>query len=242
MNTQTISPKAKVYVFDSIEDYVTHVFLIEKKSRFYLIDTFCGSDSMVPVLDTIHLSPQQKDVIVINTHFHWDHVWGNCCFAGCTIISHEKCRKSMETHWETQLDKNRNYISGKAEKCLPNLTFTEKLTFCEDGIEIFYSPGHTEDCISVFDHEEGILYVGDNLEKPIIYVESSDIPAYVKTLERYLRYPATQIVSGHTLGLTKKDILSAIEYLNFLSTGHPMTFESAYAQKIHLQNLGQCKV
>lgn len=237
MEVKQICEKSTAYVYDEIESYLTSVFLIEKKSKIYLIDTFCGSDTMEPIINEINKISHDKEVIVINTHFHWDHVWGNCSFKGDNIISHELCRKLLDEFWEDQINKNGEYVFGKAEKQLPNITFKEKIAFEDDGIELFYSPGHTVDCISVFDHGEGILYVGDNLEKPIIYVESYDIDTYISTLENYLSYNPKKIIASHTLEITKEDLLNTIKYLKSLQVNEKIEFETEYERKIHKENL-----
>lgn len=237
MNIQSISHDATVYIYDSIESYLTNVFFIEHESKIFIIDTFCGSESMEPILNRVNNNCGNKKVVVINTHFHWDHVWGNCSFKEKDIISHEMCRDLLDQLWEVQINKNKKYITGIAEKCLPNITFKEKIMFHNEGIELFHSPGHTEDSISIFDHNEKVLYVGDNLEKPIIYVENADIATYINTLRNYLNYNPRKIVAGHTLDLTKQDIFQTIEYLKGLSTGKKMYFKSEYMRKIHEQNL-----
>lgn len=237
MNILPISSNAVVYTYDSIEDYVTNVFVIEASSKVFIIDTFCGSKSMEPILNRINTSSKNKEIIVINTHFHWDHVWGNISFRGNDIISHEICRKLLDEQWEMQVESNKQYIEGRVEKCLPNITFKEKLIFHGEGIELFYSPGHTVDSISIFDYNERVLYVGDNLEKPIIYVESEDITTYIKTLKNYLTYKPKKIVAGHTLDLKEDDIFNTIEYLEGLSEGKKFSFQSDYERKIHHQNL-----
>ena len=81
---------------------------------------------------------------------------------------------------------------------------------------MFYSPGHTKDCISVYDTEDEFLYVGDNLERPHVFVESDDIDAYIKTLNSYLTLKPKKIFAGHTLELDENDIQETIAYLNNL--------------------------
>lgn len=237
MNIQSISQNATVYVYDSIESYLTNVFFIEYESKIFIIDTFCGSESMEPIINRVNSSFNNKELVIINTHFHWDHVWGNCSFKDRNIISHEMCRELLDESWEKQINENKKYIRGIAEKHLPNITFKEKISFYNEGIELFHSPGHTADSISIFDHNDKILYVGDNLEKPIIYVENADISTYINTLENYLNYRPMKIVAGHTLDLTEQDILDTIEYLNGLSMGKEMYFETEYMRKIHEKNL-----
>lgn len=237
MKIQKINNSAAVYTYDELESCSTNVFLIERESKIYIIDTYCGSNSMIPILNAIENIPEYKELIVINTHFHWDHVWGNCSFKGSKIISHELCRELLDRHWETQINKNKAYISGIAEKTLPNLTFKERMFFQSDGIELFYSPGHTADSISIFDHSEKILYAGDNLEKPLIYVENAEISTYIRTLENYMNYHPRKVMAGHTLDLTEADIIDTIEYLKALSDGKEMYFEEVYKNQIHKQNL-----
>lgn len=234
MESIQISKNCNVFIYDNIESYTTNVFLIEKKSKVFLIDTFCGADSMIPIKKVLEYN--NKEVIVINTHFHWDHVWGNSSFKGNIIISHETCRELLDKCWEDELKKNEKYILGNVEKYLPNLTFKTSINFHNEGIEIFYSPGHTIDSISIFDHDEKILYVGDNLEKPIIYVENNDIETYVKTLKTYLDYKPNKIMAGHSLNLTEENINETIKYLNDLKNGHEIHFETEYMRKIHMEN------
>lgn len=236
MKIMKISKSCSVFTYNELETYSTNVFLIEKKSKIFLIDTFCGPDSMKPVKKILKDKYSSKEVIIINTHFHWDHVWGNCSFNGNMIIGHELCRELLYRYWEDQLNKNRKYVLGNVEKVLPTITFKEKINFNNEGIEIFYSPGHTIDSISIFDQDEKILYVGDNLEKPIIYVENNDIDTYIKTLKRYLEYKPKKIMAGHTLDLTEKDIHETIEYLNDLKDGNRIQFETEYMRKIHTEN------
>ncbi|MDH7564760.1 MAG: hypothetical protein QHH24_07815, partial [Candidatus Bathyarchaeota archaeon] len=63
--------------------------------------------------------------------------------------------------------------------------------------EFYYTPGHTVDSCSCFDHADRVLFVGDNVELPIPYVNELNFASYVATLEEYLERNAEFIVSGH---------------------------------------------
>ncbi|PJI07883.1 MULTISPECIES: MBL fold metallo-hydrolase [Clostridium] len=228
-----VSKSSTVYIFDELQECLTNVFVIEKKNRVYIIDTFCGAEYMKPILKTLG----NKEIVVINTHFHWDHVLGNCSFNGCKIISHKKCRSLLDKCWDDQLNQNKEYVLGATVKKLPNMTFDSKIYFEDDSLELFYSPGHTIDSISIYDREEEILYVGDNVEKPIIYLESSCTEEYIKTLEKYIEYKPKKIMGGHTLNLTKGDILNTIEYLKGLMNGKNFSFKTEYENKVHSENI-----
>lgn len=231
-----IGEHATAYIYEELADYQTIVVWIAGATRDFLLDTFCGPDSMIPIQTRCRQSQENHSLLVLNTHAHWDHYWGNCSFKGYDILSHELCRTQMAQLWEEQIQLHGKYCMGNVEKCLPNITFREKMYFPEDGIEIFHSPGHTIDSISVFDHREKILYVGDNLEKPIIHVEDSDITSYIQTLKNYLEYHPKRIVAGHTLALTEEDVTAAIQYLEGLAEDKVFAWETAFQEKIHQEN------
>lgn len=173
---------------------------------------------------------------MVNTHFHWDHVWGNCAFAA-EVIGHEQCRTLLEENWEAQLDKQKKFLRGRVERRLPTITFEQRLCFPEERIELFYSLGHTRDSISLYDQEERILYVGDNLEQPLVYVEDPDLKTYLKTLETYETYRPKLIMAGHSTKLTLDDLRSTIGYLKKLQSGTEIELATKYEQQLHQSNL-----
>ena len=211
MIKEELSKRATVYKFDEINDYITYVYVIKSSKYIYVIDTFCGPDYMKEIIEDIKNSINHT--LVINTHFHWDHIWGNCAFNKCNIISHSLCPVMIDKSWDEMYYDNKMYIKGEMTKRLPDTIFDNILDFPADNIKIFHSPGHTVDSISIFDSEDNFLYVGDNLERPRVFVESPDIDTYIKTITDYLKYNAKNIFAGHTLDLNEKDIHDTVEYL-----------------------------
>ncbi|MGG3505059.1 MBL fold metallo-hydrolase [Paenibacillus lautus] len=164
----------------------------------YIIDTGLGSVSMEPVKE--YIKHDTKPIIVINTHYHWDHIWGNSSFRNCTILSHTSCRDMIDVHWEEMMQKYGHLVDGEAEKLLPDLTFEQEIYFPDDQIRIMYTPGHTADSISVMDEWEKVIHVGDNIGDsmeelvPSLYGEKDD---YIKTLLKYKEMNMELCVSGH---------------------------------------------
>lgn len=232
-----INKETVAFDFDEIEGFSTAVFLIDKPNRYYLIDTYCGATPMGAILQYIENRGVKKRMVVINTHHHWDHIWGNCLFENRTLIAHNSCYTMMETYYEDQVKRNAQYIMGDNEMTLPNLTFQNKLFFQDDDIEVFYSPGHTLDCISIYDSKNRTLFVGDNLEKPLIYVEDPDIRRYIYTLTGYLDYLPEKIVGSHSLDLSIEDLEEAIEYLRALDGKKYVSFDIPAKQLVHEANL-----
>ncbi|WP_233354764.1 MBL fold metallo-hydrolase [Paenibacillus sp. JZ16] len=184
-----------------------NVQLIMGDRNNYIIDTGLGSRNIEPVKE--YIKHDSKPTIVINTHHHWDHIWGNGSFRDCIIISHKLCREMMESGWEGMIQKNMRFVEGEAELVLPNLTFDNELYFPEDNIRLIYTPGHTVDSISVLDELEQVIHVGDNVGDsmdeiiPSIYVEQD---LYIQTLLKYKEMDFDTCISGHNVMLDKQVI------------------------------------
>ena len=192
-------------------EYDLNMGLIIGEKNNYLIDTGLGSGSVKPVLE--FLGDQKKPVIVVNTHHHWDHIWGNCVFSDSLIVSHSSCRDLEDKYWNLMLRENPKHTDGDTVKCLPNLVFDTRLYFTEDGVSLFYTPGHSVDCISVYDEKDRVLYAGDNIgdtELEIVPYIDTDKETFIKLIEIYKSYDFEICVSGHNKP-QKKDVIARME-------------------------------
>ncbi len=197
MRIKKVGKRSTVFTYD-LKDWNLNLHLIEGDRYNYIIDTGLGSGSVMPVTQMIKDSA--KPVVVINTHYHWDHVWGNWVFADSVIVSHRLCRQITASKWDEMIEKNARYIDGEAKLMLPNVTFDRELYFEEDCIRLVFTPGHTVDGISVLDEKDGILNAGDNIgDTPEDIVPSLECPKqeYINTLEIYKGMDFEYCVSGH---------------------------------------------
>lgn len=235
MKKLQLSQRITAYAFDENPDYTTYVYRIDGKRHIFIIDTAYGPADMELVTGDIP-GKRKSDILVINTHFHWDHVWGNCFF-NCDIIAHSLCSSMIDSAWDRQLSRNKQMCAGRVEKKLPTIVFEKRLFYPEDGVELFHSPGHTADSISIADHVERVLFAGDNLEKPLVYVENKELNSYISTLNYYKNLGMSSICAGHTLHLGPEDIDKTIDYLKALQTGKKITFLNEYEKSVHEANL-----
>ncbi|MGY5878911.1 MAG: MBL fold metallo-hydrolase [Candidatus Thorarchaeota archaeon] len=201
------------------DPFYTTTHLIFGDHRVYVCDTFLGPDSMKDIAKIIKENGHQdKPIVVFNSHADWDHVWGNCFFGDSMIISHRECRNRMIIEWKEELEKNREHQRGNVILARPTHVFDENYIFEDDGVEFFHSPGHTVDSSSCYDQREKILFVGDNVESDVPYVNLSDFDIYISTLESYLSRDWTHLVLGHDHVQTDDVLIrSNIEYLQQLS-------------------------
>jgi glyoxylase-like metal-dependent hydrolase (beta-lactamase superfamily II) len=187
-----------------------NVYLIIGRKYNYIIDTGLGSFSVEPIKE--YLKDNNRTTIVINTHYHWDHIWGNGSLKDCIIVSHKLCREMIQSKWEEMIQKNNQYCYGDVEMYLPNLVFEKELYFAEDKIRLFHTPGHTLDSISVLDEEDGVVLLGDNIGDsiedliPSIYCEKD---VYINTMKEYEEMDFDICISGHNT-ILKKDVIGKI--------------------------------
>ncbi|MEM2143600.1 MAG: hypothetical protein QXQ81_10125, partial [Candidatus Thorarchaeota archaeon] len=84
-------------------------------------------------------------------------------------------------------------------------------------IRLFPSPGHTRDSCSCVHESDRVLFVGDNVEYPIPYVNSLDIGTYIATLRGYATMDWDYMVTGHSSVHTDTSLLDRnIAYLEEL--------------------------
>lgn len=209
MDIRKVGKRSLLFTY-SYPEWDLNLHLIRADKHNYIIDTGLGELSVEPIIK--HIENDGKPLIVINTHYHWDHIWGNGAFENGVIVSHKFCREIIEDKWDEMLSRNREYIYGDIRKCLPNLTFDNELYFPGDHIRMFYSPGHTVDSISIFDEADGVLNAGDNIGDNMEHIVpelACTREAYLNTLKDYKNTDFEFCVSGHNKVLGR-DIIDKI--------------------------------
>jgi len=152
--------------------------------------------------------------MVINSHFHGDHIQGNKNFTANTIvIAHENVR--------SRLLKN-NKPNASTLDMLPAVTFTDslKINFNGEEIQLFHYPNcHTDaDAVTYFTRSK-VLHLGDMFffeMFPAVYAEGGgNIRQLVKTLEEILRrFPGdTHVIPGHGMLATMGDLAAYVDML-----------------------------
>ena len=180
------------------QDYDLNIGLIVGGQYNYVIDTGLGSCSVVPLID--YIGSNGKPIVFVNTHAHWDHIWGNWVFKDSIIIAHAFCRELIHRHWDEALQEFSDSIDGEVRKSLPNLVFEDLLYFPDDGVMIFHTPGHSIDCISIFDEVDKVMYAGDNIgdtAEAIVPFLATSPEIFRGTIDKYRRYDFDVCISGH---------------------------------------------
>jgi cyclase len=140
--------------------------------------------------------------ILVNTHWHFDHVGGNSTLApGCTIIAQENTRTLLAN--DQTLFQPVKALPSIAQ---PNVTYSDKLTAYAGGQTIrlvHYPHAHTDGDTVVFFDSLKVVHMGDmffNGTFPFMDVDQGgDIQSWVRQLDAILAgLPAdAKIIPGH---------------------------------------------
>ena len=220
MDFQRIGSRGLLFTW--MDPYHTNVYVIEGKRHVFVIDTVLGPEPMEAVKTKLEEEGVTgKSLVVFNTHADYDHIWGNQAFRGSLMVAHESALRRIQTKGEEGLRAYQGHMMGTVELTPPNLVFRKKLTFVEEGVEIFYTPGHTGDSSSCFDSVDRVLLPGDNLEAPYPYVNLLNLKDYTQSLEEYARLGAKVIIPGHDPPQYDKKLLDEnLDYIRAIASGH----------------------
>ena len=73
------------------EGFPTVAALALTPTRAFVIDTLMRPQDMRPVLELLGERAGERRTVVVNTHHHWDHVYGNAAFPGVDTVGPDVC-------------------------------------------------------------------------------------------------------------------------------------------------------
>ena len=138
-----------------------------------LVDTRYTPAQAREVLDDLRELGSPRVGVVVNTHGHGDHCYGNSVFRPAPIWGHERCASMIRLTGEAQrqsgLAETPDVADDLAEVVLdpPDRTFAERATLDLDGriVDLAYlGRGHTDNDIVVRIPDADVLCAGDLLE------------------------------------------------------------------------------
>jgi glyoxylase-like metal-dependent hydrolase (beta-lactamase superfamily II) len=168
-------------------------FVVLTERYAVVIDTFSTPEDAAQMMELVRPQLENRQLLVVNTHQHYDHVWGNSLFAVCKefaapILASELSREPARAQDAKLLQKQAEESRFAGLQLLePNLYFRGE--FLIDGgdlsLRLIPAPGHTPDQIVVWIPELSILLAADALEVPFPYVANpTDLPVMLETMRR----------------------------------------------------------
>lgn len=139
--------------------------------------------------------------VLVNTHHHSDHTFGNFVFADASVVAHRRCHDAVLRQGLHPVDQDPLVPWGDLRVHPPGLLFdtTLELHVGEHRAELIYvGPAHTDNDVIVWLPAERILYAGDVLfhdATPITHGGSTT--GSVRALETIKALDPRLIVPGH---------------------------------------------
>lgn len=219
--------------------------LIRTADGAVVVDTTSWPANMRGLLNAAGVAASEAR-LVINTHAHADHTWGNQLL-DCPILAHRLCRARMEANlsgaWsaeaiaayiaeleKTDPDQAHEVREKLVDLCitLPTETFDERRDLESSGvrIEVIHVGAHTPGSAVVWLSEVKVLFAGDLIfEGRYPYLGDADVPALIAALKRLPQFRAQVIVPGHGRLCGEPEIAALANYLEttWARTAHHVT-------------------
>ncbi len=166
--------------------------------RAFVVDTLMRPQDMRPVLELLAEHAGGRRIVVVNTHHHWDHVYGNAAFPGVDIVAQHACPRLILAQGNTADE----YVPLQPPEGvpLPTITFGDRLTYSDEPetVHLIHAPGHSEDSLVVFLAGARLLMAGDTLEWPLPnFAQRGGKDAWIHTLRQLKQLPVELIVPSH---------------------------------------------
>lgn len=83
---------------DILDSWGANLGYVDDGETCLVVDSGFHNGTANQILQRVH-KQRPKRLILVNTHYHSDHVFGNSVLGddGAVIVSHEKCRRRMLT-------------------------------------------------------------------------------------------------------------------------------------------------
>lgn len=179
-----------------------------------LIDTSCGFENLE------HLQKTGVDII-INTHFHEDHMLNNHLFAESSVWAHADDAPAMRSLdvfadyygfiGEEMMKLGQGFIEAiglQPSKVDRELQADEILDFGAVKLRVIHTPGHTPGHCCFYEEKKGLLFLGDiDLSSfgPWYGHMCSDIDDFITSIEKCIQIDPAIAISSHK-GLYRGDV------------------------------------
>ena len=196
-------------------------YLIMGEDKAILLDTGNGIGDMKQLVNEVW----KKELIVVNSHSHFDHVGSNYQFDTVHVFNHPTMIDVME-HGIDQDVIDRNYgpetysyqspidYQPMSYRRCNYQTFNEDVVFDlgRRRFRIIYTPGHSMDSIMLVNDEEKLLFTGDTYYPAQLYCfTEGTFDTYVETMKKLASvYGDYTLITSHNEPLRSGKVLQEV--------------------------------
>ena len=202
-------------------DEVDGIFVRTKRFNV-LVDTLGTPELCRMALDLLGEEVHARPLLVVNSHMDWDHFWGNAAIAEkAPIIAHAATLERLRDPSSVQVLKDK-VRDQRFELVAPDITFSGSMTLHGGDLtlELFHTPGHTPDHVSVWIPEIRVCLAVDAVEYPIPEAWSRsahDLRLLSSSLERIRDLNARFVIPAHGRTLSPATVDDNLQYFKELA-------------------------
>ncbi len=187
-----------------------NMYLLLGEERAALIDTGCGIGDLRGVVARLTDLP----VMVLNSHYHWDHVGANAQFAGGAI---HRIEAGLLVQEQDLSEYRAAMAAPSAMAMLPDgfdpagwriqppppsrlLTGGDRVDLGGTVLTALHTPGHSPGHISFLDERQGVLFCADLAYQGPVFIcfEDADPAAFAASIRMAAALPGIQLICpGH---------------------------------------------
>jgi len=162
--------------------------------------------------------------IIINTHYHMDHVYGNKYFPNAQIWAHTLDAPALRSPEQfiayTGLTEKQGFFDAKKFPGGPRgrdvdkeLVDGEVMDFGSIALQVIHAPGHTPGHIALFERQSGFLFSSDVDLTPFgpwYGNVRSDLEMFIRSIRRLMDLNPKVLVTSHS-GIISDNILDRLQ-------------------------------
>lgn len=203
---ELIQLRDNLYLMDEAHESTGYILIGEDKAC--VIDTMNGYNNLMDVVQSV----TDKPVVVVNTHGHPDHIYGNVYFEKAYInpadleLADSFLQDPKTVAW---LDEN-----GLSMPPFEPIYEGDMIDLGGITLKVYEIPGHTKGGILLLCPEERVLFTGDSINHHLWMQldHSLSIEETIPSIERllFLEKEADVILHGHAKGYDDISLISAV--------------------------------
>lgn len=181
---------------------VNNAGLIVGGDTAIVVDTVATERRARRFRDQVDRVARRPPTLLVNTHHHGDHTFGNARFAPpATVVGHDRLRDEALTAGLGLRGLWPDVEWGDTPLVPPVLTFADRLTVHAGDLEVelaHHGPAHTTNDVVVRVPDRRVLFTGDIVMSGTTpFVLMGSVEGSLRTIEALRRYDPEVVVPGH---------------------------------------------
>ncbi|MGG8408175.1 MBL fold metallo-hydrolase [Streptomyces sp. 12297] len=221
--TVQLAPEVHAYIQPDGGWCLNNAGFVSDGGRTLLVDTAATEPRARRLRDAVAEAGVPLPDLIVNTHHHGDHTYGNCVFTpGATVIGHENCRsEQLDAGHQLHLIWPQTPF-GDIRITAPTVTYSDRLTVHLGDTEVRVlhpGPAHTVGDSVVWLPRQGVVFTGDLVfAGGTPFIPMGSLAGSLAALDFLRGLGAQTVVPGHG-PLTDPSAYDATErYLRYVLT------------------------